>query len=154
MVRPYPNRLIPKRDAWFRSHRPQPGGPAMAAKKPGAQATVTLKHLAASLAETHEMSKKQTEAVLGDLVGLVSKHLKKGDRIRIGGLGILVVRKRAARLRRNSATGAPIGVQASKKVAFRAAKELKEAVCPAAPAFATGHWRAPSGAGAVIPRPE
>ena len=64
----------------------------MAAKKPGAQATVTLKHLAASLAETHEMSKKQTEAVLGDLVGLVSKHLKKGDRIRIGGLGILVVR--------------------------------------------------------------
>ena len=61
----------------------------MAAKKPGAQATVTLKHLAANLSESHEMSKKQTEAVLGDLVGLVTKHLKKGDRIRIGGLGIL-----------------------------------------------------------------
>ena len=68
----------------------------MAAKKPGAQATVTLKHLAASLAESHEMSKKQTEAVLGDLVGLVTKHLKKGDRIRIGGLGILQVRKRGS----------------------------------------------------------
>src|SRR6266702_2483776 len=88
MVRPYPNRLMPKRDAWFRSHRPQPGGPAMAAKKPGAQATVTLKHLAANLSESHEMSKKQTEAVLGELVNLVTKHLKKGDRIRIGGLGI------------------------------------------------------------------
>ena len=37
----------------------------MAAKKPGAQATVTLKHLAANIAESHEMSKKQTEAVLG-----------------------------------------------------------------------------------------
>ena len=61
----------------------------MAAKKPGAPATVTLKHLAANLSESHEMSKKQTEAVLGDLVGLVTKHLKKGDRIRIGGLGIL-----------------------------------------------------------------
>ena len=48
----------------------------MAAKKPGAQATVTLKHLAANLSEAHEMSKKQTEAVLGDLVGLVTKHLK------------------------------------------------------------------------------
>ena len=71
------------------------------AKKPGAQATVTLKHLAANLSESHEMSKKQTEAVLGDLVGLVTKHLKKGDRIRIGGLGILVVRKRAARMGRN-----------------------------------------------------
>ncbi len=78
----------------------------MAAKKPGAPATVTLKHLAANLSESHEMSKKQTEAVLGDLVNLVTKHLKKGDRIRIGGLGILVVRKRAARMGRNPATGA------------------------------------------------
>src|SRR2546421_10857050 len=100
----------------------------MAAKKAGTPATVTLKPLAASLAETHEMSKKQTEAVLGDLVGLVSKHLKKGDRIRIGGLGILVVRKRAARMGRNPATGAPIEIKASKKGAFRAAKEPKEAV--------------------------
>ena len=74
------------------------------------------------------MSKKQTEAVLGDLVGLVTKHLKKGDRIRIGGLGILQVRKRAARMGRNPATGEPIQIKASKKVAFRAAKELKESV--------------------------
>src|SRR4249920_2795373 len=100
----------------------------MAAKKPGAQATVTMKHLAANLAESHEMSKKQTEAVLGELVNLVTKHLKKGDRIRIGGLGILVVRKRAARMGRNPATGEPIQIKASKKVAFRPAKELKEAV--------------------------
>src|SRR5947209_14759170 len=107
---------------------PQSGGLAMAAKKPGAQATVTLKHLAANLSESHEMSKKQTEAILGDLVNLVTKHLKKGDRIRIGGLGILVVRKRAARMGRNPATGEPIQIKASKKVAFRPAKELKEAV--------------------------
>ena len=100
----------------------------MAAKKAGAAATVTMKHLAANLAESHEMSKKQTDAVLGDLVGLVTKHLKKGDRIRIGGLGILVVRKRAARMGRNPATGEPIQIKASKKVAFRAAKELKEAI--------------------------
>jgi DNA-binding protein HU-beta len=100
---------------------------APAAKK-ASPATVTLKHLAANLAESHEMSKKQTEAVLGDLVGLVTKHLKKGDRIRIGGLGILQVRKRAARMGRNPATGEPIQIKASKKVAFRAAKELKEAV--------------------------
>ena len=99
---------------------------APAAKK--SAPTVTMKHLAANLAESHELSKKQTEAVLGDLVGLVTKHLKRGDRIRIGGLGILVVRKRAARMGRNPATGEPIQIKASKKVAFRAAKELKEAV--------------------------
>ena len=90
--------------------------------------TVSLKHLAAALAETHEMPKKQGEAILGDLVDLITKHLKKGDRIRLVGLGVLVVRKRAARMGRNPATGEPIQIKASKKVAFRASKELKEAV--------------------------
>ena len=98
------------------------------ATKPATAATVTTKHLAAKLAEDHEMSKKQTETIMGDLVALITKHLKKGDRIRIGGLGILVVRKRAARMGRNPATGEAIQIKASKKVAFRAAKDLKEAV--------------------------
>jgi DNA-binding protein HU-beta len=98
------------------------------AKKASTPTTVTLKHLAAAISEDHEMSKKQTEAVLGDLVTKVTKHLKKGDRIRIVGLGILQVRKRAARMGRNPATGEQIHIKASKKVAFRAAKELKEAV--------------------------
>ena len=101
--------------------------PATAAAKPKVN-TVSLKHLAASLAESHEMPKKQAEALLGDLVNLVTKHLKKGERIRIVGLGILQVRKRAARMGRNPATGEAIHIKASKKVAFRAAKELKEAV--------------------------
>ena len=93
-----------------------------------AQPTVTLKHIAAALAAEHELAKKQSEAILNDMIGLVVKHLKKGDRIRIGGLGILQVRKRAARMGRNPATGQPIKIKASKKVAFRAAKELKEAI--------------------------
>ena len=98
------------------------------AKAAAAQATVTLKHLAAALAETHEMAKKQSELILNDLVDLVTKHLKKGDRIRLVGLGILQVRKRAVRMGRNPATGEAIKIKASKKVAFRASKELKEAV--------------------------
>jgi DNA-binding protein HU-beta len=100
----------------------------MADKKPATAPTVTLKHLAAQLAEDHQLSKKQSEQMLGDLVTQITKHLKKGDRIRIGGLGILQVRKRAARMGRNPATGEQIQIKASKKVAFRAAKELKEAV--------------------------
>ena len=43
--------------------------------------TVTLKHLAASLAEDNELSKKQAEAILGGLVGNIVKHLKKGERL-------------------------------------------------------------------------
>ena len=100
--------------------------PAPAAKPK--QNTVSLKHLAASLASDHEMPKKQAEGILGDLVDLITKHLKKGDRIRLVGLGVLQVRKRAARMGRNPATGEPIQIKASKKVAFRASKELKETI--------------------------
>ncbi|HEY9454249.1 MAG TPA: HU family DNA-binding protein [Bradyrhizobium sp.] len=98
------------------------------AKKAASPATITLKHLAAALADDHELSKKAAEAILTDLVGKITRHLKKGERIRIVGLGILQVRKRAARTGRNPATGEAIQIKASKKVAFRASKELKEAV--------------------------
>ena len=56
------------------------------------------------------------------------KHLKKGNKVRITGLGILQVRNRPARMGRNPATGEAIKIKASKKVAFRVAKDLKEAI--------------------------
>ncbi len=96
--------------------------------KAGTPVTVTLKQVAAELAERHELSKKQSEAVLADLVALTTRHLKKGERLRLAGLGILQVRHRAARMGRNPATGEAIKIKASKKVAFRPAKELKEAI--------------------------
>jgi DNA-binding protein HU-beta len=100
-----------------------------AAAKPAAKAeTVSTRNLAVQLAEKHEMSNKQAVLVMDDVIGLITKHLKKGSRIRLNGLGILVVRKRAARMGRNPATGEAIKIKASKKVAFRAAKELKEAI--------------------------
>src|ERR1700760_4568900 len=104
--------------------------PKAAAKSPAgkAGATVTLRQIGAHIAEEHEMSKRQADLVLSDVVDLVAKHLRKGDRVRIGGLGILQVKKRAARMGRNPATGEQIKIKASKKVAFRAAKELKEAI--------------------------
>lgn len=103
------------------------------AQKPAAKAapkvaTVTLRHIGAALAEAHEIPKKQGVAMLEDMVTMVTKHLKKGDKIRITGLGVLQVRKRPARMGRNPATGEPIKIKASKKVAFRAAKELKESI--------------------------
>jgi DNA-binding protein HU-beta len=96
--------------------------------KTAPQVTITLKQMAAELAEGHDLPKKVAEAVLGDLVALATRHLKKGDKIRLTGLGILQVRAREARMGRNPATGASIRIAASKKIAFRPAKELKEAV--------------------------
>ena len=101
---------------------------AAASAKPKASKPVTTRVLAAALAEQHELSKKQGLEMLEDLIAMITKHLKKGERVKIAGLGILQVRKRAARMGRNPATGEAIKIKASKKVAFRASKDLKEAV--------------------------
>ncbi len=103
--------------------------PAKAAgTKAPAIPTVTMKHIAAELATEHDMPRRQADAMLVGMVDRVVDHLKKGERIRIGGLGILQVKKRAARMGRNPATGEQIKIKASKKVAFRPAKELKESI--------------------------
>jgi DNA-binding protein HU-beta len=90
--------------------------------------TVTLKQMAAEVAEGHDLSKKQAETALSALMALATRHLQNGDKIRLTGLGVLQVQDRPARVGRNPATGEVIEIKASKKIAFRAAKELKEAV--------------------------
>ncbi len=63
----------------------KPAPKKSAAPKAATPNKVTLKHLAAALAEEHQMTKKEGEAMLNDLVALITKHLKKGERIRIAG---------------------------------------------------------------------
>ena len=99
-----------------------------AAAKPTAPKTITTKHLAYALAEQHQLTKKQGLEMMEELIGMITKHLKKGERVKITGLGILQVRNRAARMGRNPATGEPMHIKASKKVAFRASKDLKLAI--------------------------
>jgi DNA-binding protein HU-beta len=105
---------------------------APAAKKaPAKKASpdvMTVKHLAAELSEAHEMPKKQAELVVTDFIDRMGGYLKKGKKLRITGLGILQVRHRPARKGRNPATGEAIKIKASKKVAFRPSKDLKDRV--------------------------
>jgi DNA-binding protein HU-beta len=102
--------------------------PVKAAAKPAAPANVTLKHLAAGLAGRHGMEKKQADAVVTDVFEILVAHLRSGDRVRIGGLGILEVKDRPALMGRNPATGEAVQIAASRKVAFRVAKDLKSAI--------------------------
>jgi DNA-binding protein HU-beta len=112
----------------------KPAAPAAKAPAKGAApaaataSVVSLKQLAASLAEDHELPKKQAETLVNAFVQSLAEHLKGGAKIRISGLGILEVKSRPARMGRNPATGEQIQIAASKKIAFRPAKELKEAV--------------------------
>ncbi len=90
--------------------------------------TVPLSKLLAELAEKHQMSRRAVGSLFGDFVGLTVKNLKRGNKVRITGLGVMQVRNRPARLGRNPATGEPIRIKASKKIAFRVAQDLKEAI--------------------------
>ncbi len=106
---------------------------AKAPKKAGKAAAasngiLTLRNIADILSEIHELPKRQANEMLTQVVEIIAKSLKKGEKIRLSGLGILQVRKRAARMGRNPQTGEPVKIKASKKIAFRPAKDLKESI--------------------------
>jgi DNA-binding protein HU-beta len=80
------------------------------------------------------LAKKQAIEMFTGFVADIGRVLKKGSKIRIPNLGVLQVRirpARPARKGRNPATGEEIKIKASKaskKVAFRVAKGLREAI--------------------------
>jgi DNA-binding protein HU-beta len=95
---------------------------------------VTLRHLAEWAGYNHGVPKKQAIEMFTGFVADIGRVLKKGSKIRIPNLGVLHVRirpARPARKGRNPATGEEIRIKASKaskKVAFRVAKGLSEAI--------------------------
>ena len=95
---------------------------------PAKAVVITLKQLAVQFGDTHEMPAKQAQAMLDSVVSLLVDHLKAGDKLRLTGLGVLEVKDRPARAGRNPATGEAVQIAASRKIAFRPAKELKEAI--------------------------
>jgi DNA-binding protein HU-beta len=109
------------------ARKSKPVAPAPKAKAVAAP-VVTLKAIFEQLGETHALPKKQAHELLADFVAAMTTHLTHGARIRMSGLGTLEVKSRAARTGRNPATGESIQIKASKKVAFRPAKELKNAI--------------------------
>jgi DNA-binding protein HU-beta len=100
--------------------------PASAVPKAGR--AVTKERLVAMLANQHHLSKRAGQEMFNDLIGLITKHLQKGERVKITGLGVLQVRDRPARMGRNPMTGEALEIKAGKKVAFRATKKLKLAI--------------------------
>ena len=73
------------------------------------------------------ISKKQAELALGAVVETILEGLETEGKIRISDLGTFEVRDRAERKGRNPQTGEEIKIAASKVIAFKATKALKEA---------------------------
>jgi DNA-binding protein HU-beta len=89
---------------------------------------MTKAQLVAKLAEGTGASRKQVDDILGSMIDTVVKTVKKGESVKIPGLGIFRLRKMKARMGRNPQTGEPIKIPARKKVGFSVAKTFKETV--------------------------
>ncbi|WP_246725014.1 HU family DNA-binding protein [Beijerinckia sp. L45] len=86
---------------------------------------LTATDISEHLATTFEIPKSHAKAYLAESIEMIGKHLKKGTKVRLSGLGIFQVKKRAARKGRNPNTGDAIKIKASKRVAFAASRDLK-----------------------------
>ena len=89
---------------------------------------MTKKELVDVIAAKTEMTKKDSETALNAVVEAIKEALVKGEEIRLIGFGTFSVKDTAARTGRNPKTGEEIKIPAGKKVAFKASKELKEAL--------------------------
>jgi DNA-binding protein HU-beta len=89
---------------------------------------MTKGQLVAKLADSGAMPRKQVDDLLNSLVDTVVKSVKKGESVKIPGLGIFRLRKMKARMGRNPQTGEAIKIPARKKVGFSVAKTFKETV--------------------------
>lgn len=87
---------------------------------------LTKSQIAASLADSVGITKKQAVQTMEALVGLAYKNAKNS--FTIPGLGKLVLVNRKARMGRNPATGQEIKIPAKRVVKFRVAKAAKDSI--------------------------
>lgn len=92
--------------------------------------TVSTSNLITTVAGNHtELPKKVTKALITDFLEAIEAEIaSNGSKVRLDKVGIIQVKDRAARMGRNPQTGEEIKIPASKKIAFRAAKSLKDAL--------------------------
>ncbi len=89
---------------------------------------MTKAQLVAKIADQGGVSRKQADDMINALIDNVVKSVKKGESVKIPGLGIFRLRKMKARMGRNPQTGEAIKIPARKKVGFSVAKTFKESV--------------------------
>ena len=84
--------------------------------------------LVEAIAEKTGLTKADANRALEATFEVITKALKKGERVPVAGFGTFNVSKRKAREGRNPQTGAAVKIPARKAVTFKAGTALKEAV--------------------------
>lgn len=89
---------------------------------------MTKKELVKAIAETMNVTQKDTAAMIDTLTDVVTAALMKGDAVKIPGLVTLEPQEVEARTARNPRTGESVSVDAHKKVKVKVSKTLKDKV--------------------------
>jgi DNA-binding protein HU-beta len=89
---------------------------------------VTKADIVDSLANEHELSKRQAGEIVDLILDEITGALKQGDKVQLIPFGSFVVRDRKARVGRNPQTGESIKIAARRVPAFSPGKGLKDAV--------------------------
>jgi DNA-binding protein HU-beta len=90
--------------------------------------TVTASALLQAVADHLGMKKSEAKAFVEGYVDVVKAYVLKGAKVKIGDIGMVMVRHRKARMGRNPQTGEPVKIKASKKLAFRQSAVMKAQV--------------------------
>jgi nucleoid DNA-binding protein len=89
---------------------------------------MTKSQLVEKLATASGVTKKEAQGMLEGLVGIIVGSVKKGDPVKLPGLGTFKKVQSKARMGRNPQTGEPVKIPARKKARFTVAKSFKEQV--------------------------
>lgn len=81
-----------------------------------------------SLANEHELSKRQAGEIVDLILDEITAALKAGDKVQLIPFGSFVVRERKARTGRNPQTGETLKIAARRVPAFTPGKGLKDSV--------------------------
>jgi nucleoid DNA-binding protein len=89
---------------------------------------VTASALLQSVADHLGMKKSEAKALTEGYLDVVKAYVMKGAKVKIGDIGMVMIRHRKARMGRNPQTGEPVKIKASKKLAFRQSSVMKAQV--------------------------
>jgi DNA-binding protein HU-beta len=89
---------------------------------------VTASALLQAIADHNGVKKAEAKVFVEGYIDVVKAYVMKGAKVKIGDIGMVMIRARKARMGRNPQTGEPVKIKASKKLAFRQSAVMKAQV--------------------------
>ena len=129
MVRKAAKKKVAKKAPAKKTAKKAAPAPAKAVKVTAtAGKTVTASALLQSVADHLGLKKSEAKAMVEGYTDVVKAYVMKGAKVKIGDIGMIMIRARKARMGRNPQTGEPVKIKASKKLAFRQSAVMKAQV--------------------------